>query len=599
MGQKKQSFMEALSEFILPNRSGYVRSVVSSILGVACSIVPYICAGQIITVLIKGETNFRQVIPWLLLALAGYILKVCFSNLSASLSHKATFFTLEAVRKAMVEKWQRIPMGYFQSNTSGNLKTSLVDRIDSMEPILAHMFPEMTANILVPVAILLYLFVLDWRMAFISLIALPVGFVLQMGCMKGFAEKYQEQIRITKKLNTTLVEYVGGIEVIKAFNQSAASYQKFTDAVNENAAFYVNWMHDTQKFMASSRAVMPTVLATVLPFGTMFYLHGSLSAPSFVMIMILALGIIKPLLAVVDYTDNFAMLGTIAGEIRSVLDAPELVRPIQEEKLADTVLTLENVRFGYNADTEVLHGIDLKITPGTVTAFVGLSGSGKSTIAKLIAGYWDVTEGTIKLGGIDTKKIPAGQLSKLIAYVSQDSFLFDDTIRENIRMGNPNADDQQVEKMAKAAGCDDFIRKLPSGYDTKVGESGGQLSGGERQRVAIARAMMKDAPIIILDEATAYADVENESVLQEAISKLVSGKNPSGIPECHPAGQRKTLLVIAHRLSTITDADNIVVVDKGRIIGQGTHSYLLEYCNLYCKMWAANQEAADEKEVAL
>lgn len=584
MEQKKQSFMQALDEFIRPNRQGYLFSVLTSILGVACSIVPYICAGQIITELIQGQTSVQKILPWVLLALAGYFLKVCFSNLSTSLSHKASFSTLEALRKAMVEKWQRVPMGYFQNNTLGSLKTSFVDRIDSMEPILAHMFPEMTANLLVPVAILIYLFLLDWRMALISLIVLPIGFALQMGCMKGFAEKYKEQIRITKKLNTTLVEYVNGIEVIKAFNQSATSYQKFTDAVNENAAFYVNWMQDTQKYMASSRAVMPTVLATVLPFGVLFYLQGSLSASAFVMIMILSLGIIKPLLAVVDYTDNFAMLGTIAGEVRTILDAPELIRPAQEIKITDTAISLENVRFHYNANTEVLHGIDLNIMPGTVTALVGASGSGKSTIAKLIAGYWDVTDGSIKLGNIDLRNIPAEQLTNLIAYVSQDNFLFDDTIRENIRMGNPKATDQQVEQMAKAAGCDEFIRELPAGYDTKVGESGGQLSGGERQRIAIARAMMKNAPIIILDEATAYADVENEAIMQEAIAKLITGK---------------TLLVIAHRLSTITDADNIVVVEDGKIAAQGQHSYLLKNCDLYRKMWAANQEAADEKEAVL
>ena len=226
----------------------------------------------------------------------------------------------------------------------------------------------------------------------------------------------------------------------------------------------------------------------------------------------------------------------------------------------------------------------MNIMLGTVTALVGASGSGKSTIAKLIAGYWDVTDGSIKLGNIDLRNIPAEQLTNLIAYVSQDNFLFDDTIRENIRMGNPKATDQQVEQMAKAAGCDEFIRELPAGYDTKVGESGGQLSGGERQRIAIARAMMKNAPIIILDEATAYADVENEAIMQEAIAKLITGK---------------TLLVIAHRLSTITDADNIVVVENGKIAAQGQHSYLLKNCDLYRKMWAANQEAADEKEAVL
>lgn len=207
MEQKKQSFMQALDEFIRPNRQGYLFSVITSIIGVACSIVPYICASQIITELIQGQTSMQKIFPWVLLALAGYFLKVCFSNLSTSLSHRATFFTLEALRKAMIEKWQRVPMGYFQKNTLGSLKTSFVDRVDSMEPILAHMFPEMTANILVPVAILIYLFLLDWRMALISLIVLPIGFALQMGCMKGFAEKYKEQIRITKKLNTTLVEY--------------------------------------------------------------------------------------------------------------------------------------------------------------------------------------------------------------------------------------------------------------------------------------------------------------------------------------------------------------------------------------------------------
>ena len=278
------------------------------------------------------------------------------------------------------------------------------------------------------------------------------------------------------------------------------------------------------------------------------------------------------------------MLGTIAGEVRTILDAPELIRPAQEIKITDAAISLENVRFHYNANTEVLHGIDLNIMPGTVTALVGASGSGKSTIAKLIAGYWDVTDGSIKLGNIDLRNIPAEQLTNLIAYVSQDNFLFDDTIRENIRMGNPKATDQQVEQMAKAAGCDEFIRELPAGYDTKVGESGGQLSGGERQRIAIARAMMKNAPIIILDEATAYADVENEAIMQEAIAKLITGK---------------TLLVIAHRLSTITDADNIVVVEDGKIAAQGQHSYLLKNCDLYRKMWAANQEAADEKEAVL
>lgn len=580
MEQKKQSFMQALDEFIRPNRQGYLFSVITSIIGVACSIVPYVCASQIITELIQGKTSMQKIFPWVLLALAGYFLKVCFSNLSTSLSHRATFSTLEALRIAMIEKWQRVPMGYFQKNTLGSLKTSFVDRVDSMEPILAHMFPEMTANILVPVAILIYLFLLDWRMALISLIVLPIGFALQMGCMKGFAEKYKEQIRITKKLNTTLVEYVNGIEVIKAFNQSATSYQKFTDAVNENAAFYVNWMHDTQKYMASSRAVMPTVLVTVLPFGVLFYLQGSLSASALVMIMILSLGIIKPLLAVVDYTDNFAMLGTIAGEVRTILDAPELIRPAQEIRITDTTISMENVRFHYNANTEVLHGIDLNIMPGTVTALVGASGSGKSTIAKLIASFWDVSGGLITIGDKSIKEISTDQLNDLISYVSQDNYLFNDTVRNNIRMGKPQASDSEVEQIAKASGCHEFIMNLEHGYETVVGGAGGHLSGGERQRIAIARAMLKNALIVILDEATSYTDPENEAVIQEAISRLTKGK---------------TLIVIAHRLSTITDSDQIVVVKDGMIQAKGTHEELLKECSLYHTMWTAHMDAKEVK----
>ena len=430
-----------------------------------------------------------------------------------------------------------------------------------------------------------YLFVLDWRMALVSLITLPVGMAFVSIMARTYPAKYEGSVQVSRQMTSEVVEYIGGIEVIKAFNQNAKSYQRYTDAVNADAAYFYNWMKICQWPMSAYTAICPATLLTVLPIGFLFYANGSLSTPDFITVIVLSLGIIGPILAVSNYIGSLAILGTVMNDIGSLLDKPELIRPTEKVELKDSTIELRDVMFSYAADgKEILHDIDLTIKPGSVTALVGPSGSGKSTIAKLIAGFWDVSGGSILLGGQKLKNIPQRQLAGMIAYVTQDNYLFDETIRENIRMGNPKATDQQVKQMAKAAGCDEFIRELPAGYDTKVGESGGQLSGGERQRIAIARAMMKNAPIIILDEATAYADVENEAIMQEAIAKLITGK---------------TLLVIAHRLSTITDADNIVVVEDGKIAAQGQHSYLLKNCDLYRKMWAANQEAADEKEAVL
>ena len=299
----------------------------------------------------------------------------------------------------------------------------------------------------------------------------------------------------------------------------------------------------------------------------------------FITVIIISLGIIGPILAASNYMDSIAAMGTVVGEVCGILDEEELVRPMEKVKLKDLTIEMNQVTFSYHTDKkEILHGITLKIRPGTVTALVGPSGSGKSTIAKLIAGFWDVGGGEITLGGCDLKKIPQNQLADHIAYVSQDDYLFDDTVRENIRMGRKGATDAEVEQAARDAGCDEFIRELEQGYDTRVGSAGGHLSGGERQRIAIARAMLKDAPISILDEATAYLDPENEAVLQTAIGKLVSGK---------------TLIVIAHRLSTITNSDQIVVVKEGEIEDIGRHDELLHRSPLYQEMWNAHIGAKD------
>lgn len=561
-----------LMTFIRPHRSGFALSVVLAIISVASGLVPYFAVAEIVNLLISGEMDFSVYLQWGLIGLIAYFARSVFHGLSTRCSHEATFRVLSEMRRTIAEKLTRVPMGYLTATPSGRLKTTMVERIEQMEVPLAHIIPEMTANLLVPVALVVYLFVLDWRMALASLATIPLGMLCYMAQMKEYPKKYAAVMQANKHMNATTVEYVGGIEVIKAFNQSAASYEKFTDAVRQNTRLMLEWMKSTQGYSALMMTLWPAVLIAVLPVGCLLYQNGSLSASDFITIAILSLGIIGPLVAAVFLTDDFSKIATITGEIAAVLEEPELDRPKAQKKLEGHDISLRDVHFAYK-DVQVLNGVSLDIKAGMRTALVGPSGSGKSTIAKLIASYWDVSSGRITIGGIDVKTLPPEQVMDLIGYVSQDNFLFNVSVRENIRMGRPEATDEDVEAVAKAAGCHDFIMSLAHGYDTIVGGAGGHLSGGERQRVAIARAMMKNAPIVILDEATSYTDPENEAILQESIGRLTRGK---------------TLIVIAHRLSTITEADQIAVVDDGRIVAVGKHAELVQCCPLYAQMWAAH-----------
>lgn len=518
--------VKRLWELTGTHRRAYALSIILAILSVACGMIPYFAIAYIMLCLIDGVTALNTYALWCGVILLGFTLKLLFSTLSTTVSHTATFQTLKEIRIKIADKLSRVPMGYIMDQSSGRFKDVIVDRVESMEPILAHLVPEMTSNLFVPLCIIVYLFVLDWRMALASLVTLPIGFLCYMGMSRGYSERFSGLMKRVQKMNATIIEYVGGIEVIKAFNQSANSYQKYSDAVNDDASYAVDWMKDTQLFMSMSNTIWPSVWLVVLPIGAVLYQHGTLSVPVFLTIMILSLGIVGPILGAIKFTDNISQLGTIVGEVGNLLDAPEMVRPDHDADIHNQSIQFQDVSFSYdlNDSKPILDHINLTIQPGTMTALVGPSGSGKSTITKLITGFWEATSGTISLGGVDLKSIPLSQLSSYVSYVSQDNYLFDESIRENIRMGRLSATDQEVEDVARKCGCHDFIMGLEHGYDTIVGGAGGHLSGGERQRIAIARAMLKDAPIIIFDEATAYLDPENESLIQEAISKLVQGK---------------------------------------------------------------------------
>ncbi|MBB5195553.1 ATP-binding cassette subfamily B protein [Anaerocolumna cellulosilytica] len=539
---------------------------------------PFFVVSKIVLLLIGGETTVSVYLRWCVIAGVGFLAKVCFFNLSTFVSHTATFETLSEIRIQLVDKLTRVPMGYIINTPSGQLKNILVDRVEGMETTLAHLIPELTANFCIPVCILIYLLFLDWRMALASMVTLPIGMLCYKGMANGYEEKFQGLMMRVRKMTNTVVEYIGGIEVIKAFNQSANSYQKYSDAVEDNALYAVNWMKSVQIYKSMVFTVWPSVLVSVLPVGCVLYRNGNLSVPVFVTCIVLALGIITPILNALNFTDSIAQMKSIVGEICSVLDEKELERPVQPVKLDTSSISMENVSFSYEEGTSLLEQVNLTIPEKTITAFVGPSGGGKSTITKLIAGFWDVTVGAVKIDGINIRKIPLEQLMNQVAYISQDNYLFDETVLENIRMGKPTATDEEVYQAARDCGCYDFILKLENGFQTVVGGAGGHLSGGERQRIAIARAVLKNAPIVILDEATAYIDAENEALIQEAMAKIIAGK---------------TVLMIAHRLSTITDADKIVVVKNGHIEAEGTHQNLLQTCSLYQEMWKAHMDTKD------
>ena len=577
--EKKESPIGVLWGWGKPYHGKFIGSIILAVLGVACQMVPYFCVAHIVTMMLSGEQNYSRYVTAGIIALCGYFGKVLFSCLSTTISHTVTYYTLRDLRENITAKLARVPMGTILDTPSGQYKTTIVDRVEGMEPTFAHLIPEMTANVLVPLVIAVYLFLLDWRMALLSLVTLVVGLAVMSAGMKNYPVKWEGAVKAGKQMANVIVEYIGGIEVVKAFSQSAGSYKKYSDAVNYNANYYVDWMRENQKTMSAYNAILPSVLICVLPCGFAFWISGSLELSTFLSIVIFSLGLIGPIVAAFTFTDDLAVLGTNVEEISQLLNAEELNHKDTPVKLEDTGISLRSVSFSYDGTTEVLHDVSLAIRPGTMTALVGPSGSGKSTVAKLIAGYWDVTSGSITLGGYELKDIPLSEISDQISYVSQDNYLFNRSIRENIRMGKPSATDAEVEQAAKQSGCDAFIRKLDNGYDTIVGSAGSHLSGGERQRIAIARAMLKNAPVVILDEATAYIDPENEALVQKAISALTVGK---------------TLIVIAHRLSTIVGADNIVVVKDGTVHAQGTHEKLLETCPLYRDMWQAHIGAKDQ-----
>lgn len=461
-----------LFEWAQPYRGKYVLSVLTAILGVLCSIMPYFCVSRIVTLLIAGERALSPYLFWIGIAGVFWMGNYLFHAISTTISHGATFAVIADTRRRMCEKLARLSMGKLLDRPSGVTKNIIVERVDAIEPTLAHLVPEMTSKLLAPVVIFIYIFTLDWRVALWSLVTFPIGMLAMMGMRIGYEEKYGRYVKSGKNLNAIAVEYINGIEVIKTFSQTAKTYKKFTDAANESAHAAIDWMKDSRIFFSMGMVVIPSVLVSVLPACVLFYLQGTLPVNEIVMIVVLCLGMMPPLIGAMSCNDELAKIGTIVGEINSILEDEELQRPEANVPLDRFDIEGKAVCFSYK-DAEVLHGVNFSFREGTVDALVGPSGSGKSTIARLIASMWDVTGGSITIGGVDVKNIPLRRLNEMIAYVSQDNFLFNETVRENLRKGRPDASDAEVEESARASGCHEFIMQLEKGYDTVAGSAGG------------------------------------------------------------------------------------------------------------------------------
>ena len=574
---KRESPSRGIFRFASAKKKQLSFSVILSVLSSVFGIVPYIAVAALLQSALEGNLTMERVVLLPVTALAGFFLKHWLYAKSTLCSHKAAYEIIKNIRTAIMGKMSKVSMGTVQSKSSGEFKQLVMDDADRLEIPIAHAIPEMIASTLAPILVILYLLFIDWRMALAALATGVIGNVIYYCMLIGRGDMMTEYMAANANMNGTIVEYVNGMEVIKAFNQTASSMDRFKTSVLKVRDVTTKWYRHCWPFMSISQAVLPSSIAFVLPVGMALFSGGAVSLSELILCILLSMAIVGSLQTFLDFWESTAVVAEVQPRIQALLDMEELPEPAQPKHGDGADVELKDVHFGYG-DSEVIHGISFTAKEGTVTALVGPSGSGKSTLAKLIARFWDVDAGAILVGGADIREIALPELMEQISFVSQDNFLFNMSLRDNIRIGKPDATDKEVEWAASQAGCDEFIARFPQGYDTNAGDAGARLSGGERQRIAIARAILKNAPIVILDEATAFTDPDNEDKLQQSIDRLTQGK---------------TLIVIAHRLSTIMYADQILVLEDGQITARGTHEQLLAGSETYLDMWKAHISAMD------
>lgn len=555
------------------------------LLSVIMGVVPFLFAYQIINPLILGQNlEFTRLVILLAGILICLVLQALLGGLGLNMSHKAAYNTLFGLRTSLQKKMENLPLGAIEEKGTGAIKKMFVDDIGSLEVLLAHSLPEGIANLIVPVMVYIAMFFVDWRLALMSFASIPLSIVAMMIMYSAGMKKMGPYYMASGKMNNTIIEYVNGMEVVKVFNKQTESYKRFSKDVGDYRDYALAWYKTAWPWMALYSALLPCTIILTLPLGGYFAYMGYVSLSDLILVLCLSLSIGLPLLKALGFLPTMPQLNYKISALEDALNIEPLKQGENKFKGIDHTISYDNVTFGYqlskmgeNGQPEtyiknVIHNVSFTAKVGEKTAIVGESGSGKSTLAKLLIHYYDVLEGSISIGGQNLQDMSLKALNKEISYVSQDQYLFNTSLLENIRIGNLSATDEEVIEAAKKAQCMEFLDKLPNGIYSLAGEAGKMLSGGERQRISLARAILKNAPIVVLDEATAYADPENEEKMEAAIRELVKGK---------------TLIVIAHKLPAIVDADQILVMNHGRLVANGKHNDLLESSADYRKLWDA------------
>lgn len=580
-------------EYAGPHKKGLYAATAIVLVSVLLGVFPFVLAYQVIAPLVMGEAITASfIIQHVILVLVCLVLQALFYGWGLNLSHKAAYDTLLRLRTALQKRFEKLPLGVIQDKGTGTVKKLFVDDVDSLEVLLAHSMPEGIANLMVPIAVYVAMFFVDWKLALLSLASIPLSLVAMMTMYSVGMKKMEPYYMAGQKMNNTIIEYINGMEVVKVFNKDADSYERFRKDISDYRNYTLAWYRAAWPWMAIYSSLLPCTIILTLPVGAWFVLCGWSALPNLILVLCLSLSIGMPLLKSLGFLPTMPQLNYKISALEQVLDAPELQQTSDRFHGIDDTVTYDHVSFAYQTtqpgpdgkptvvEDEVLHDISFTAKAGQKTALVGESGSGKSTLAKLLIHYYDPQKGSISIGGQKLCDMSLEALNSRISYVAQDQYLFNTSLLENIRLGRLTATDEEVIEAAKKAQCMEFIEKLPQGIHSMAGDAGKMLSGGQRQRISLARAILKDAPIVVLDEATAYADPENEEKMEAAIAELVKGK---------------TLVVIAHKLPAIMNADQICVIDHGKLVAAGKHQELIRSCPEYQKLWKAAQDSAEWK----
>ncbi|MEV0539982.1 ABC transporter ATP-binding protein [Nocardia salmonicida] len=571
-----------LTSLLRPYLGSFGAVVILQVVGAVAGLAPLLAVVELgRTLLSPGEVDRAHVWFVVLAGAVGLLVRLLCTAASSAIGHLLDDRVQLSLRRQLADQLGRVPIGWFARHRTGELAKIVGDDVSAVHPFIAHAPGELVSAFVVPLVSLIYLFTVDWRLTLIT--GIPVVLAIALVPLMMTPSRLREQQDFDTAMGviaSSVVEFVQGIAVVKAFGGSERAHRRFRTATDDFADIFLRMVRGLAGIAAGMQVALspPFVLLVVLIGGAALITNGGMAPADLLPFLLLGIGLTAPVAALGHGFDDLQAAGRAAGRIRDVLDEAPLPEPTQPRAPRGHRLELRGVRFGYDAEHEVLRGIDLVLEPGTVTALVGPSGSGKSTLVQLLPRFFDPVEGTVSLGGVDLRELGSRELYRTVSFVFQDVRLLRASVADNIALAVPQTDRDNVIRAARLANIHDRILELPHGYDTVIGDDT-ELSGGEAQRISLARALLADAPVLVLDEATAFADPQTEQAVRQALTSL---------------GRDRTLLVIAHRLETIADADMVVMLDNGTIVERGRPADLLAQQGKFADFWHSHRTVTAE-----